>query len=137
MSKQIGETFGKELAAAGCGNGVSFTVGGTDADVQCGPSANKDAVAAVVAAHNPALKLTDEQSVTMRQARLQLLSMGLLAAVNSAIAAIPSPAGDSVRIEWEYASQIVRGHDTVQQIMGALGLTDAQVDTFFVQAALL
>lgn len=34
MSKKIAESFGSELVAANCNNGVSFTVGGTEDDIQ-------------------------------------------------------------------------------------------------------
>ena len=58
--KTIGETFGQELAAAGCNDGVAFTIGGTDADLvfndQITP-AQKNAVFVVVAAHDPMAKL--------------------------------------------------------------------------------
>ena len=47
------------------------------------------------------------QSVTMRQARLQLLSMGLLNQVSGAINTMLGAQGDAIRIEWEFASQIV------------------------------
>ena len=65
MTKQIGPTFGRELAAAGCGNGVSFTVNGTDADIQISgvPIADAPAlltaVQAVVAAHDSTKQLPD------------------------------------------------------------------------------
>ena len=61
--KNIGETFGDELRAAGCNDGVSFTIGGTDADIQVnsGPYSVGllPALDAVIAAHDP----TKQESV--------------------------------------------------------------------------
>jgi len=54
----IGETFGNELVAAGCNLGVSFTVGGTDADICYMDHADRAAVQAVIAAHDSTLKLS-------------------------------------------------------------------------------
>lgn len=57
--KNIGPTFGAELIAAGCNDGVSFTVGGTDAQVQISGIAPGDLpaytvrVQAVIDAHDP------------------------------------------------------------------------------------
>lgn len=76
-------------------------------------------------------------SVTMRQARLALLQSGLLAQVNSAVAAMPGAAGDTARIEWEFSSTVERNRPLVQSLVGALGLTDAQLDDLFRLAATL
>lgn len=76
-------------------------------------------------------------AVTMRQARLALLQANLLTQVNNAIAAMPGPAGEAVRIEWEYAQGLDRNHALVQALIPALGLTEAQVDALFTEAAKL
>lgn len=77
------------------------------------------------------------QAVTMRQGRLALLGAGLLTQVNDAIAAMTGVEGDAARIEWEFAATIDRDSDWVSNLSSALGLTDAQLDGLFVQAAAL
>ena len=77
------------------------------------------------------------QVVSMRQARLALLVAGLLAAVNTAIAAMPGAAGEAARIEWEYSGEVHRDKALIQALAPVLGLTDAQLDALFVTAAAL
>ena len=56
-------------------------------------------------------------SITMRQARLALLSIGLLDDVDAAIAAIPDPVQrKAAEIEWEYATVIERNSPLVQSL---------------------
>jgi hypothetical protein len=75
--------------------------------------------------------------VTMRQARLALLGAGLLAQVNTAVANMPGTDGDAARIEWEFSSTVERHRPLVLSLITALGLTDAQLDELFRQAAAL
>lgn len=77
------------------------------------------------------------QSVTMRQARLALLGAGLLTQVESAIASLPSPQKEAAAIEWEYAQEVQRHHGLVPAMASALGMTEAQIDALFIQAAAL
>lgn len=77
-------------------------------------------------------------SVTMRQARLALLGAGLLDSVDAALAAIADPTQRrAAQIEWEYAQEVRRDHQWVQNLAGALGLDDAALGSLFEQAALL
>ena len=71
------------------------------------------------------------QSITARQARLALLSIGKLGDVDTAIAGMPSPQKEQAQIEWEYATAIERQHEFVGNLGAALGLTDSQVDDLF------
>lgn len=80
---------------------------------------------------------TVPQSVTMRQARLALFGAGLLASVESAINALPSPVKEAARIEWDYSSDVERHRALVQNLGAALGLSDTQLDTLFITAASL
>ncbi len=61
--------------------------------------------------------------VSMRQARLALLQQGLLASVETAIAA----AGQAAQIEWEYAHGVEMDSPLVEAMRDALGLTDDDV----------
>lgn len=77
--------------------------------------------------------------VSARQIRLWLLRNGVsLAAVEQAIDAIADQATrDSVRVEWEYAPHVERSHPWLVPLAQALGLTEAQVDAAFREAATL
>ena len=78
------------------------------------------------------------QSVTMRQARLALLGVGLLDDVDAAIAAIPDPVQrKAAEIEWEYATVIERNSPLVQSLAAGLGLTAADIDDLLTLAATL
>lgn len=85
----------------------------------------------------PGVALGAPDVVTMRQARLALLQAGLLAQVNTAVAAMPGAAGDTARIEWEFSSTVERNRPLVQSLIGALGLTESQLDDLFRLAATL
>lgn len=77
------------------------------------------------------------QEVTMRQARLALLSAGKLDVVSAAIDALPEPQRSAARITWDYSSAVQRTQPLVLQLAPALGLDDAQLDALFIQAAVL
>lgn len=77
------------------------------------------------------------QTVTMRQARLALLNAGLLATVNSTVAAMEGEAGDAARIEWDYSSEVHRNRPLVLSLGQALGLDAAALDALFIAAAAL
>ena len=85
----------------------------------------------------PAQHAPVPQSVTMRQARLALLQSGLLAKVDVAIDALPSPQKEAARIEWDYSSEVWRSKPFVQQLGVALGLDEAALDALFITAAAL
>lgn len=90
--------------------------------------AELEAIAAAASVPPPVPK-----AVTMRQARLALLSAGLLSQVEAAITA----AGDAARIEWEYAATVERNWPLVTALAAALGLTSSQVDELFFAASAL
>lgn len=74
-------------------------------------------------------------SVTMRQARLALLAAGLLDDVEAAIAGISDVnQRKAAEIEWEYAQEVRRDHQWVQDLAAGMGL---DLDTLFQQAAAL
>jgi hypothetical protein len=75
------------------------------------------------------------QVVTMRQARLALLGAGLLAQVEAAINALPSPQKEAARIEWEYSQEVHRDREFVSVLGAAMGLNDEQLDALFTTAA--
>ena len=73
------------------------------------------------------------QQVTMRQARLALLSAGLLDDVELVIAA----AGRAAQLEWEYAAVVDRSGPIVAIVQQQKALSDAQIDDLFREAAKL
>ncbi len=78
------------------------------------------------------------QSVTMRQARLALLGIGLLDDVDAAIAAIPDPVQrKAAEIEWEYATVIDRNSSLVTVLSAQLGLDAATLDNLFLAGGTL
>ena len=76
-------------------------------------------------------------SVTMRQARLQLLSMGKLTIVSDAISALTGDVGAKAQIEWEYASTIDMSDPTTLAIITMLSFSVDEVNAFFTAASLL
>ena len=70
--------------------------------------------------------------VTMRQARLALLSANnLLASVDTAIAAMPDGERERALIEWEYGSIVERTSPLVTSLTTALGQDDESMDDLF------
>lgn len=72
-------------------------------------------------------------SVTMVQARLALLSIGLLDAVEAGISSMSKAA----QIEWEFRPTVERTSTLVQSLALALNLDDAALDTLFTEASKL
>jgi hypothetical protein len=79
------------------------------------------------------------RAVSARQIRLWLVQHGIsLAAVDAAIDAIQDPVQRSqTQVEWEYAPYVERTHPMLLPLATALGLTEAQVDQAFTEAAVL
>lgn len=69
--------------------------------------------------------------VTMRQARLALLSAGYLDSINNYMA---TSAGAAAKIEWEYAAEVDRNSPLVANLATMLNLSGAQLDDLFVMA---
>jgi hypothetical protein len=77
------------------------------------------------------------ETVSPRQARLALLGIGMLSAVEQALAAIPGAQGAAARIDWEYATEVQRKSPLIAALGPALGLTSAQIDDLFRSAVTL
>lgn len=72
-------------------------------------------------------------AISAVQARLALNRAGLREAAETAIA----QADQDVRDLWEYAATLHRDHPVLRALAAAVGLTDAQLDDLFIQAATL
>lgn len=77
------------------------------------------------------------QSITMRQARLQLHKIGKLTDVQAAINALPEPPKTEAQIEWDYASVVERASPFVSLLTPALGLSEEEIDNLFREAVQL
>ncbi|NLT24661.1 MAG: hypothetical protein GXX82_16585 [Syntrophorhabdus sp.] len=116
---------------------TKFQVWGTEIKWLVEPTAGELAAAADVIANYATLEadyLAIQEalanrvtSLTMRQARLQMLAMGVLSQVEAAIA----QAGQVAQIQWEYATTVDRDNTLFQSIKTALGFTDEQEEAFF------
>ena len=73
------------------------------------------------------------QQVSMRQARLALLQVGLLDHVEATIAS----AGREAQLEWEYTSVVERSNPIIVIIQQQQGVTNEQIDYLFREAAKL
>lgn len=71
-------------------------------------------------------------TVSMRQARLALLEMGLLSDVEQAIQNLQEPQKSIAKIEWEYSAVVSRKNDTFLLIVEQLGIdSKEEIDNFF------
>lgn len=68
--------------------------------------------------------------VSMRQARMALNAAGLLLQVNNYI----SMRGVAAYIEWEYATEVRRDSQLINEFAAAAGMTSEQIDDLFRQA---
>lgn len=75
--------------------------------------------------------------VTMRQARLALLSQGHLTDAENALNGLSEPDKSAALIEWEYALSVDRNSTLVQTMITLLGLTTQEADDLFTLAASL
>lgn len=73
------------------------------------------------------------RAVSARQARLELLAQGKLAAVADALDALPAAQRDAAKIEWEFATTIDRSSPLVALLGQKLKL---DLDALFAAAAL-
>lgn len=71
--------------------------------------------------------------ITMRQCRRQLLSMGLLSSVNSAITTM----GEAAQIDWEYSDVVHKDSPLVWGMVQMLGWSEAETDANFFAASKL
>ena len=76
-------------------------------------------------------------TISARQARLWLIRHGItLAQVDAVIASIPDAlTRESVRVDWEYGTQVYRSSPFIEQLGPALGLDAAAIDAAFREAA--
>ena len=84
---------------------------------------------------NPPVVVPIPQEIAMRQARLALLDIGLLATVQAAINTLPEPDKTKAQIEWEYSNALQRNNPFVTTLGTALGLSSDDIDSLFITAS--
>jgi len=77
------------------------------------------------------------ESITPRQGYIILSRYGLLAPVKSYFAALEGQPGEEAQIELEFAQEWRRDWPTLNSAAAAFGLTAAQIDQMFIEAAQL
>jgi hypothetical protein len=75
--------------------------------------------------------------VTMRQARRALREAGLLETIDLAINALPSPAKEDAKIDWEFSQEVQRNNKLLHSLSNSMGMTSAQMDALFIAASKL
>lgn len=80
----------------------------------------------------PEIVVVVPQSITMRQARLQLLEDELLDEVEAFVSQ-----DRKWQIEWEYANEVFRVSPLIGALKNLLNLTDEQINTMFIKASKL
>ena len=78
------------------------------------------------------VSLKSSDSITMRQARLYLLGAGLLSQVDSIVSQ-----NEAWKIEWEYATDVVKNSQLVITLSNQLGLSSEAIDVMFDEASKL
>ena len=74
-------------------------------------------------------KATVPKVISMRQARLALLNAGLLATVESAVT---NGTDETMKIEWEYATEVRRDWESLIALATALGISEEGLDNLFI-----
>lgn len=87
--------------------------------------------------HTQAMQPPVPQEVTMRQARQALILAGKLDTINQALQGMRGTPGELARAEWEYSITVQRNRPLVLSLGAALGMSSADLDALFVQAATL
>jgi hypothetical protein len=77
-------------------------------------------------------KASIPQSISPRQARLQLLKTGLLDELESVVSA-----NREWRISWEYATEVNRNSPLIDAVATQANLTPEQIDQMFIEASKL
>lgn len=77
------------------------------------------------------------EEIAMWQARAVMIDAGILAGVYAIFNAMASPAKEKAIAKFEYSSTMRRSDPLINYAAPALGLTQAQIDTLFIEASKL
>jgi hypothetical protein len=123
------------LAMRHMGRGLMMQPGGSYISADGSPLPSEKQITAALAAADQASLRARLPSITARQLRLWLHGAGLLEQIPALIAALPEPQRTTAQIEWEFSSDYQRDHPLVTQLGAALGMTSADMDLAWKQAA--
>jgi hypothetical protein len=77
-------------------------------------------------------------NISARQIRLQLVYSGIsLASVEAALDGLSEPTRSLSKIEWEYANEFERNNALADQVGSMLGLSETDLNAFWLAASLL
>lgn len=134
--KNIGPSFYSELSATGISlDGIAWNASGElffNDDVS---EEARQRVVGVYAAHDPTAPapVVVPETVTKYQACVVLARHGLLGQVNAFFDALA--VDDPRRLAWEMAAAVHRRSDSTLSAIAHLGLSEAQADGMFIEAA--
>lgn len=74
-------------------------------------------------------------SITQRQMRLTLLSIGIYDQVEAAIDAMPGIEGKAAKITWTWAQDIKRDNPLLLSLASSFGLSEEDIDNLFIAAS--
>ena len=123
------------LAMRQMGRGLIMQPGGSYISADGSPLPSEEQITAALAAADQASLRARLPSITARQLRLWLHGAGLLEQIPTLIAALPEPQRTTAQIECEFSSDYQRDHPLVTQLGAALGMTSADMDLAWQQAA--
>lgn len=84
------------------------------------------------------LKVEVPQEISLRQARELMILRGMMGAVTNAIDSMEDETQKMViQNYWEYSSVFERSNPKLIGFAGVLGMTDADIDSFFIEASVL
>lgn len=123
------------MAMRRLGRALIMEPGGAFHAADGNPLPNEEIIAEILSsAGNAPARLP---AIKARQLRLWLHGAGLLEQIPALIEALPEPRRTPARIEWEYATDYEREHPLVLQLGAALGMSAAEIDMAWRQAAAL
>jgi hypothetical protein len=134
-SKNIGQSFPSELTAAGAPtDGFSWTADGVITFIDSVTQAQKDAVNAVLAAHDPAKPAPPvvPEEVTRYQREVVMRRYGIFADADALFMLLPED--DERRIAWLTAPTTKRHSAATLYALQQMNIPDAQADQMFIEA---
>lgn len=117
------------------GRGLIMQPGGSYIPADGLPLPSEEQITAALATAEQTRLRAHLPGITARQLRLWLHGAGLLEQIPALIAALPEPQRTTAQIEWEFSSDYQRDHPLVTQLGAALGMTSADMDLAWRQAA--
>jgi hypothetical protein len=126
----------KEVAATNYVSGFyGVSSGAGFFNVHGGALIDEAALDTLIAAHTP-VEVPEE--ITPRQARQALFMSGISEAmIVGALNSLSDPTKTMALIEWEYSTAFLRNNHLVNEVGGALGWSNAQIDALFILGATL